>query len=97
MQESASTPYYHFFVLRTGNGVSLDFLSTDDEIVPQHYAFLVSEKEFDEIFGRIQQRGLPFWADPGRKQPGVINSNDGGRGLYFADPANNYLEILTRP
>ena len=33
-------------------------MDTDSEIKPQHYAFLVSEAEFDEIFGRIRQRGF---------------------------------------
>ncbi len=89
--------FYHFLVLRTANGVSLDVLETDEEIQPQHYAFLVSEAEFDAIFGRIQARGLPYWADPGRRQPGKINHHDGGRGVYFADPSNHYLEIITRP
>ncbi|HYX33931.1 MAG TPA: VOC family protein [Oligoflexus sp.] len=90
-------PFYHFLVVRTANGVSLDFLATDEEIQPQHYAFLVSEKEFDEIFGRIKQRGVPYWADPAGRRPGEINTNDGGRGIYFADPSGNYLEIITRP
>jgi len=93
----APEKFYHFLVVRTHNGVSLDFLETTEEIQPQHYAFLVSEKEFDEIFGRIKARGLSYWADPGRTRPGVINTNDGGRGVYFADPSDNYLEIITRP
>ena len=64
---------------------------------PQHYAFLVGESEFDEIFGRIQGRGLPYWADPGRRRPGEINTNDGGRGVYWEDPSGHFLEIITRP
>jgi extradiol dioxygenase family protein len=89
--------FYHFMVVWTANGVSLDFISTDEEFTPQHYAFLVSEEEFDAIFGRIQERGLQYWADPGARRPGEINTNDGGRGVYFKDPGGNYLEILTRP
>ena len=42
-------------------------------------------------------RGLEFWADPGHRQPGVINTNDGGRGLYWDDPNGHNLEILTVP
>lgn len=90
-------PFYHFMVVRTHNGVSLDFLDADEPILAEHYAFLVSEKEFDEIFDRIQKRGLPYWADPMRSRPGKINHNDGGRGVYFPDPSGHYLEILTRP
>lgn len=90
-------PFYHFMVVRTANGVSLDFISTDEEFTVQHYAFLVSEEEFDQIFGRIKARGLQYWADPAARRPGEINTNDGGRGLYFADPSGNFLEILTKP
>jgi catechol 2,3-dioxygenase-like lactoylglutathione lyase family enzyme len=65
--------------------------------VPQHYAFLVDENEFDQIFGRIRDRGLPYWADPFRRDPGRINDWDGGRGVYFDDPDGHLLEVITRP
>lgn len=42
------------------HGVNIDFMNADSEIKPQHYAFLVSEAEFDEIFGRIRERALPY-------------------------------------
>jgi hypothetical protein len=90
-------PFGPFLGVQTGNGVTLDFLDTDEEIQVQHYAFLVSEAEFDEIFGRIRARKLPYFADPGRKQRNQINTRDGGRGVYFEDPAGHVLEILTRP
>ena len=86
-----------FLGVQTGNEVTLDFLETDEEIQTQHYAFLISESEFDEIFGRIKARKLPHWADPGRQQLNRINTRDRGRGVYFEDPAGNLLEILTRP
>jgi catechol 2,3-dioxygenase-like lactoylglutathione lyase family enzyme len=86
-----------FAVVQTGNDVSLDFIDSDDEIVAQHYAFMVSENEFDEIFGRIRERGLSYWADPHHHQPGEINTQDGGRGVYFDDPNGHVLEIITRP
>src|SRR5205807_11924 len=69
----------------------------DYEVEKQHYAFLVSEKEFDEIFGRIKKRGLDYWADPRKSQKGEINHHDGGRGVYFEDPSGHFLEIITRP
>ncbi len=79
------------------NDVTLDFVNTGAPIVPQHYAFLVSDSEFDAIFARILERKLPYWADPHHHQPGQINTRDGGRGLYFDDPDGHNLEILTRP
>lgn len=86
-----------FHVVEVANGVSLDFLDNPDTIDPQHYAFLISEAEFDQIFGRIRARGLAYWADPYRTRPGQINHGDGGRGVYFLDPNGHFLEILTRP
>jgi catechol 2,3-dioxygenase-like lactoylglutathione lyase family enzyme len=85
-----------FLVVDTANGVSLDFIATDDELTIEHYAFLVSEPEFDDIFGRIRTRGIDYWADPGARRKGEINRNDGGRGVYFAGPEGHFYEIITR-
>ena len=92
-----ATRYGPFLELKTANGVSLDFADDHGEPVPAHYAFLVSETEFDEIFGRIKEHGLGYWADPGHRRPNAINTNDGGRGVYWDDPNGNTLEIITRP
>ena len=54
------------------------------------------ETEFDEIFGRIQERSLPYWADPAQTQADEINHHDGGRGFYFEDPNGHFLEVITR-
>ena len=86
-----------FLVVEADNGVSLDYHDTDGDVAPQHYAFLVDEADFDAIFGRVVERGLDYWADPGRSRPGQINHRDGGRGVYFPDPDGHMLEILTRP
>lgn len=85
------------FAVVTLGATSLDFHDHEGEIATQHYAFLVSEREFDEVFGRIRERGMPYWADPYRRQKGEINGWDDGRGVYFDDPDGHLLEILTRP
>jgi len=90
-------PFGPFLDVETANEVTLAFLETDEEIQVQHYAFLVSEAGFDRIFGRVQARGLDWWADPALEEKGKINRHDGGRGVYFKDPAGNILEIITRP
>jgi catechol 2,3-dioxygenase-like lactoylglutathione lyase family enzyme len=90
------TSYGPFAVVQLDNDVSLDFMD-DEDVHQRHYAFLVTEAEFDEIFARIQDRGLQYWADPFEQQPGVINTHDGGRGLYWQDPSGHKLEIITRP
>ena len=86
-----------FWVVTVDNGVSLDFRDSDRQIPVEHYAFLVSEAEFDAIFARIRARGLTYWADPAHERAFEINRNDGGRGIYWNDPNGHYLEIITRP
>jgi catechol 2,3-dioxygenase-like lactoylglutathione lyase family enzyme len=86
-----------FHIVEAANGVSLDYIEHEGPISPMHYAFLVSEPEFDEIFGRIQASGADWYADPGAKEKGQINHHDGGRGVYWADPDGHWLEIITRP
>jgi len=86
----------HFTVVQIGD-TSLDFIETDQPIASRHFAFLVSEAEFDAIFERLRRRALPYWADPFRKEADAINHWDDGRGLYFDDPNGHLLEIITRP
>ena len=93
----AATRFGRFLVVATDNGVSLDFAETDSAVTTQHYAFLTSEREFTAIFDRITERGISYWADPRRSRPGEINRNDGGRGVYFADPDGHLMEVITRP
>ena len=91
-------PFGPFLVVKTQNGVSLDFIDSGDQPVSsRHFAFLVSEPEFDAIFARMYERGIGYWADPMGKQPNQINTHDGGRGCYFRDPSGHWLEIITRP
>jgi catechol 2,3-dioxygenase-like lactoylglutathione lyase family enzyme len=86
-----------FQVVQIDNGVSLDFMHAEGDIPRHHYAFLVSEAEFDQIFARIRARNLPYFADPGHHHVGEINRHDGGRGVYWSDPDGHNLEIITRP
>lgn len=93
----AATPFGPMLVVKLANNVSLDFYNNDGEISSQHYAFLIPENDFDQVFGRILAKGLPYWADPGRQRPGEIYKLNGGRGMYFVDPDGHLLEIMTRP
>jgi extradiol dioxygenase family protein len=91
-------PYGPFLVVETGNGVSLDYADgIQAEFTPQHYAFLVSDDDFDAIKARLEERNVPYWADPFHREPGRINTDDGGRGLYWDDPDAHVLEIITVP
>ena len=93
----APSKFGRFEIVEFDNNVTLDFADMAGPIPQQHYAFLISENEFDSVFKRIQHRGLPHWADPMRSREGAINHNDGGRGVYFPDPDDHLLEVITRP
>ena len=86
-----------FQMVEAANGANLDYMDADGEVTPQHYAFLVSEAEFDGILTRVRDRKLPYWADPGKTKQREINHHDGGRGVYFEDPNGHLLEAITRP
>src|SRR3954462_11708873 len=76
-----------FLDVEVGNEVTLAFLDAEDmEVQTQHYAFLVSDQEFDAIFARVKKKRLKYWADPGMSGEGEINRHYGGRGVYFQDP-----------
>ena len=86
-----------FLDVETANEVTLAILETDEKIDIQHYAFLVSDEEFDQIFERVKARGLDYWADPAMRVKGELNRHFGGRGVYFQDPGGHLLEIITKP
>jgi catechol 2,3-dioxygenase-like lactoylglutathione lyase family enzyme len=86
--------FSHFIVVRVNDTLSLDFDERAD-FESHHYAFKVSETEFDEIFGRLKEESIKYGSGPFNSENMSINHNDGGRGLYFRDPGGHLLEILT--
>lgn len=86
-----------FLSVTLEHGVVIQYAAPGIEIQPQHYAFLVSEEEFDVIYARLLEANVEHWADPQCSHPGTYNRNNGGRGVYFRDPAGHGLEVLTRP
>ena len=92
----AEAPWGPFRPVRTGNGVTLDFVTSQD-VRTQHYAFRVSDAEFDSAFTKIKEAGVAFYARPNKSGPGEINTLYGGRGVYFEDPAGHLMELITKP
>ena len=90
------TSYGPFAVVQLDNNVNLDFIEHDDDIASAHYAFLINEDDFDAVRDRLDERGMAYFADPGHREPD-INTNDGGRGLYFDNPDGHNMEVITRP
>ena len=90
-------PFGRFLAVPLAHGLTFDFATTSDAFTPQHYAFLVTEEEFDQIYRRILERGIEHYPEPHRARVNEINHNDGGRGVYWCDPSGHFLEILTVP
>jgi catechol 2,3-dioxygenase-like lactoylglutathione lyase family enzyme len=95
---SVDPPVAHFTPVTLANQVSLDYDQLDD-VEPHHYAFLVSEQEFDAALARIQACGITHYGDPACQEVGQIyhsKHTKGRRGIYFHDPDRHLMEILTR-
>jgi catechol 2,3-dioxygenase-like lactoylglutathione lyase family enzyme len=93
---SYAGPVGHFAQVHVNNDLSLDW-DDSDRFESHHYAFLVTEPEFDEIFGRLKADGVAYGSGPRSPSDGEINHRRGGRGLYFCDPDGHLLEIMTQP
>ncbi len=84
----------HFVQVQINESLTFDF---DEEPEPksQHYAFHISEAEFEAIFGRVKAKGLRFGSGPFNSTDGQIYTRRGGRGFYFKDPNGHLLEVMT--
>ncbi|MQG73745.1 MAG: VOC family protein [SAR202 cluster bacterium] len=85
----------HFAPIKVNRDLTLDF-DNRDKFEPHHYAFHVSEREFEAIFQRIKDHGLLYGSEPFAQENMAINRRNGGRGVYFCDPDGHVLELLTR-
>ena len=84
----------HFAPVRVNETLVLDF-DTRTTFDWQHYAFKVSEAEFDGIFQRVRDEGLTYGSGPFSPDDMTVNHRGGGRGFYFKDPNGHLLEVLT--
>lgn len=90
----------YFAPVRVNAALTLDFVDNadwaeGDRIATHHYAFKVSEAEFDTIFARIRAEGIPYGSEPFSRQDMKINRRSEGHGVYFDDPDGHILELLT--
>ena len=103
----AETPRGHFAPVKINDSLVFDFAEVptislwadeNGHFARQHYAFKVSEEEFDAIFGRVQAEGLRYGSGPGPKLYDMqINHIRGGRGVYFDELNGHSIELLTVP
>src|SRR5262245_31250280 len=90
------TDHGHFAEVQINE--SLTFAFADEPAGhSHHYAFHISEAEFDEIFNRVKAKGIPYGSGPFSHSDGKINKRRGGRGFYFEDPNGHLLEVMTVP
>ena len=86
----------YFAPVRVNDQTTLLFDNTDAFQSP-HYAFHVSDTEFDAIFDRVKAAGLAYGSAPESVDNGKLNDWGGGRGFYFRDPDGHLLELMTVP
>ena len=89
-------PAGYFVPVRLNEQTTLLF-ENDSSFPSHHYAFHVSDAEFDAIFGRLKEAGLSYGSGPGSLEDGKLNDWNGGRGVYFKDPEGHVLELMTVP
>ncbi len=85
----------HFAAVRVNDTLTLDFADSE-EFESHHYAFHVSDEEFEAIFARVKDKGIEYSSDPMHHNKGEINHRKQGRGFYFYDPNGHNLELMTR-
>lgn len=97
IEASEAESWGPFINIMLDGGVMLQFAEPPVEIQMQHYAFLVDEELFDRAYSRLADWGVTHWADPQMLRAGETNTEHGGRGVYFTDPAGHAIELITKP
>ena len=87
----------YFAQVQVNENLTFDFADESDPLPSLHYAFHVSDPEFEAIFGRVKAKGIAYGSEPHSHTDGRINTRRGGRGLYFEDPNGHLLEVMTVP
>jgi len=85
----------HFAPVKVNEALTLDFDDAEG-FESHHYAFRVSDAEFDAIFARLKKESIAYGSGPYNPDDMQINRRRGGRGLYFADTDGHLWEIMTR-
>lgn len=83
----------HFAPVKVG-GTSFDW-DNREHFESHHYAFLVTDEEFDTILGRVQAEGIKYGSGPMNQDDMQINHLHTGRGFYFRDADGHSWEVIT--
>ena len=85
-------PFAPVFV---NEGLTLDFDEWSDPIPLIHYCFRVGEEEFDAILERIKAAGIPYRSQVHGPVDSRIDTQHGGRIVYWNEPDGHQWELLT--
>jgi catechol 2,3-dioxygenase-like lactoylglutathione lyase family enzyme len=84
-----------FAPVYVNDGLTLDFIDTDEDFPIYHFCFRVSEDEFDAILGRIKAAGIKYRSTVRGPMDMQISTQFGGRGIYWNEPDGHQWEMLT--
>ena len=84
-----------FSAVYVNPGLTLDFIQTEEAFPVEHFCFRVSEQEFDQILKRLQDAGIPYRSQVRGPADQQINTDYGGRSIYWNEPEGHQWEMLT--
>jgi catechol 2,3-dioxygenase-like lactoylglutathione lyase family enzyme len=87
----------HFAQVGVNDTLTMDFADAKGTVAGQHYAFHVSDSEFDAILQRVKDAGLAFGSGPQSLDDGKLNAWNRGRGFYYKDHDGHVIELMTMP
>ena len=90
-----AVPYGPFLMHTFANGAHVHLATSASAPVSTHLAFRTGEATFDQVLEQVRRRGISYWADPFRREPGAVYTDDGDRGFYWNDPDGHVLELIT--
>jgi hypothetical protein len=91
--EQGIGPFAPVFV---NDGFTIDFDQWGDPFPKIHYCFRVSEADFDAILARIRAKGIQFRSNVQGPVDNQVNTQHGGRLVYWNEPDGHYWEMLTQ-
>ncbi|HLP96924.1 MAG TPA: VOC family protein [Sideroxyarcus sp.] len=77
------------------DGLTLDFIDTQEDFPVEHFCFRVGETEFDAILDRIKAAGIKYRSEVRGPEDMRINTEFGGRMIYWNEPDGHQWEMLT--
>jgi hypothetical protein len=88
--ESAIGPFSPVYV---NEGLTLDFLDTDEQFPVYHFCFRVGQKEFDAILGRLKAAGIKYRSTVRGPVDMKVDPQYGN--VYWNEPDGHQWEMLT--